>query len=123
MELTKSELSVLEILINEKKPLSKTDILQKAPDERNWKDGSIHILLNSLLKKEAISEVGFVRTGKGFGRTFAPTEKGESYFSNLLIDLSQKANVSEVFSRLVESNAFTDEELDELERIIKSRRG
>lgn len=122
MELTKSELSILEILINEQEPLAKTDILSKAPEIKSWKDGSIHILLNGLLNKGAICEAGYVRTGKGYGRTFAPTKDGEAYFSNLLVDLTRKTKFSEVLSRLVESNALTEEELTELEQIINSRK-
>ena len=66
MELTKSESNLLEILLDADEPLSKSEILDHASADKPWKDGSIHILLNSLLKKEVIYEAGFVRTGKGF---------------------------------------------------------
>ena len=91
MELTKSESNILEILLDADKPLSKSEILNHALENKPWKDGSIHILLNSLLKKGAIYEAGFIRTGKGFGRTFAPTEKGRFYFSNLLMNITKNA--------------------------------
>ncbi|WP_448863750.1 BlaI/MecI/CopY family transcriptional regulator [Dorea sp.] len=122
MELTKSEADVLEILLNADKPLSKSGILDHALETKPWKDGSIHILLNSLLKKGVIYEAGFVRTGKGYGRTFAPTEKGCSYFSNLLIDITKKTEPYKIFSRLIQEGSFTDAELDELENLIKSRK-
>ena len=64
MELTKSESNILEILLDANKPLSKSEILNHALENKPWKDGSIHILLNSLLKKGAIYEAGFIRTGK-----------------------------------------------------------
>lgn len=121
MELTKSELDVLEILLNASKPLSKSDILEHSSADKCWKDSSIHILLNSLLKKEAIQEVGFVRTGKGYGRTFAPTDKGTSYFSNLLIDLTKKTKACKIFSQLIHADVFSQEELQELEDLIKER--
>ena len=122
MELTKSEADVLEILLNADKPLSKSGILDHALETKPWKDGSIHILLNSLLKKGVIYEAGFVRTGKGYGRTFAPTEKGCSYFSNLLIDITKKTEPYKIFSRSIQEGSFTDAELDELENLIKSRK-
>ena len=122
MNLTKSESSILEILLNAEVPLSKSAIIEYSPRNKRWKDGSIHILLNSLLEKGAIYEAGFIRTGKGFGRTFAPTEKGRSYFSNLLMNITQKAEPYKIFSQLIREDIFTDEELDALEQLIKSRK-
>lgn len=52
MDLTKSEENILEILLDSDTPLSKSGILEHAPKDKCWKDGSIHILLNSLLEKE-----------------------------------------------------------------------
>lgn len=122
MELTKSESNLLEILLEADKPLSKSEILDHASADKPWKDGSIHILLNSLLKKEVIYEAGFVRTGKGCGRTFAPTSKGRSYFSNLLIHITQKVEPYKIVSQLVQEGVFSDSELDELENLIKLRK-
>ncbi|MCR4956612.1 MAG: BlaI/MecI/CopY family transcriptional regulator [Lachnospiraceae bacterium] len=122
MELTKGELSVLEILIEAEEPLSKAGILDNAPENRNWKNSSIHILLNSLLKKEAICEVGFVRIGKGYGRTFAPTDSGRAYYKDLLTRLSQKVSSYDLVSQLIKEGTFTPEELDQLEKLIQSKR-
>lgn len=45
MDLTKSEENILEILLDSDTPLSKSGILEHAPKDKCWKDGSIHILL------------------------------------------------------------------------------
>lgn len=55
MDLTKSEENILEILLDSDTPLSKSGILEHAPKDKCWKDGSIHILLNSLLEKRSYS--------------------------------------------------------------------
>ena len=115
MDLTKSEENILEILLDSDTPLSKSGILEHAPKDKCWKDGSIHILLNSLLEKGAIHEAGF-------GRTFAPTQKGLSYFSDLLLNISQKSQPYKIFSQLIQENVFTNEELDALEELIKLRK-
>lgn len=115
MELTKSESNILEILLDADKPLSKSEILNHALENKPWKDGSIHILLNSLLKKGAIYEAGFIRT-------FAPTEKGRFYFSNLLMNITKNAEPYKVFSQLIQEGSFSDSELTELENLIKSRK-
>ena len=61
MELTKSESNILEILLDADKPLSKSEILNHALENKPWKDGSIHILLNSLLKRGlSMKQVSYV---------------------------------------------------------------
>ncbi len=70
-ETDKSELEIMEVLWAADEPLCRADIIARSQD-KTWKDSSVHILLNSMLKKEAIQEAGFVRRGKGYGRVFTP---------------------------------------------------
>ena len=63
MRLTKSELEIMEVLWAADEPLCRADIIARSQD-KTWKDSSVHILLNSMLKKEAIQEAGFVRRGE-----------------------------------------------------------
>lgn len=83
MELTKSEMEIMDVLWNEGKPLSRSDLLERN-EEKSWKDSSVHILLNGLLQKNAIAEAGFVRRSKTYGRTFVPTMTREEYFANTI---------------------------------------
>ncbi len=78
MRLTKSELEIMEVLWAADEPLCRADIIARSQD-KTWKDSSVHILLNSMLKKEAIQEAGFVRRGKGYGRVFTPAISEEAY--------------------------------------------
>ena len=59
MELTRSEMEIMDVLWETGKPLSRADLLEHT-EEKTWKDSSVHILLNSLLQKEAIREAGLV---------------------------------------------------------------
>ena len=72
MELTKSEMQIMDVLWAADRPLSRAGILA-ASEEKSWKDSSVHILLNGLLKKGAIYEAGSVKCSKTVGRTFAPS--------------------------------------------------
>ena len=58
MQLTRSEMEIMDVLWSENAPLSRADLLVRS-EEKSWKDSSIHILLNGLLQKGAIKEVGF----------------------------------------------------------------
>lgn len=121
MELTRNEIAIMEVLWKESRPLTGAEIV-KLSEAKTWKDSSIHILLNSLLAKKAIMESGFVRTGKGFGRTFEPTESGEQYYVQFLVDIAEKTSFSKLFSALFKSKEFTKDTLEELEQLLKKKK-
>ena len=76
MELTKSELEIMDVLWEVDGPLCRSDLLEFSV-EKSWKDSSVHILLNGLLQKNAIREAGLVKRSK----TFEPTLTREEYFA------------------------------------------
>lgn len=121
MDLTKNELEIMEVLWEEQHPLTSSEIV-KSSEERTWKASSIHILINSLLKKGAIHEIGFVRTGKGYGRTFEPTEKGQEYYTDYLSNIGQKANITSLFSALIKSADIKRETIEELEELLRTKK-
>ena len=100
MELTKSEMEIMDVLWNTQVPLSRSDLLGHG-EEKSWKDSSVHILLNGLLQKGAIREVGFVRRSKTYGRTFLPTLTREEYFATTIFSHRHKPELSGLFSALL----------------------
>ena len=81
MVLTKSEMEIMDVLWEDGGELSRSDFLDRS-EEKSWKDSSVHILLNGLLRKGAIREAGVVKRSKTYGRTFLPTMTREEYFAN-----------------------------------------
>ena len=76
MNFTENELQVMQILWNAKTDLSRKDIIEQSPN-RTWKDNSIHVLLNSLMKKGAVKVVGMQPAGKVYANdSFPPKGKG-----------------------------------------------
>ena len=104
------------------RPLSRSEIISLSPESKTWKDSSIHILLNSLLKKEAIREAGFVRSGKVFSRTFKPTIQASEYYARSLLETVKKTNVSSFLSALLEDTDISSETIDELEKMIQRKK-
>lgn len=80
MELTKSELEIMNVIWQAGRPLTRGEILELSVD-KNWKDNSIHILLNRLLAKGAIAESGFARSGKSYGRLYEAKLSGAEYYA------------------------------------------
>ena len=121
MELTKNEIEIMEVLWEAKRPITSAEIV-KMSVEKTWKDSSIHILINSLLKKKAIQEVGFIRAGKGYARTFEPTESGDKFYADFLASIAKKISVSTLFSALFESNDLTHDTIQELEKLLNQKK-
>ena len=121
MELTRNELEIMEVLWEADRPLTGTDIVQISL-KKSWKDSSIHILINSLLRKEAIREAGFIRSGKGYSRTFEPTESGEKYYADVLANIANKTSVATLFSALFKSNSLSKDTIQELEEMLSKKK-
>ena len=71
MHLTKSEQQIMEIFWKADHAMAQTEVVSTCV-ERKWKERSIFSMLNSLMEKGVLREVGFVRSGKTYARTFEP---------------------------------------------------
>jgi len=83
MYLTKNEIEIMDVLWREDRALSRGEILSLSTD-KTWMDSSVHILLNSMLKKGAIREAGFVKCGKTCGRVYEAAFSCEEYHVSTL---------------------------------------
>ncbi len=83
--LTKSEFAVMEVLWDEGEELTSAEIIQKSKG-REWKDSSIHLIINSLLRKKVVTVAGFKKTTKNYARTFVPVETREQFLVGQIID-------------------------------------
>lgn len=117
MILTKSEMEIMDVLWLSGKPMSRSDILESSPD-KSWKDSSVHILLNGLLKKGIIQESGFVKRSKTYGRTFTPTMTREQYFAVSIFSYKHKPNTVELVKAILEREDVTREELSQISELV-----
>ena len=83
--LTKSEFAVMEVLWDDGEELTSAEIIQKSKG-REWKDSSIHLIINSLLRKKVVTVAGFKKTTKNYARTFVPVETREQFLVGQIID-------------------------------------
>ncbi len=120
MKLTKSELEIMNVLWNAERPLTRSDILSLS-EGKSWKDNSIHILLNGLLKKEAIREDGFARSGKVWGRLYAPNISIDEYYEENVFSQSNLETVPRLFSALLNRSDLTPEILDQMRGILDEK--
>ena len=120
VELTRSEMEIMDVLWNEGKPLSRSDLLQRN-EEKSWKDISVHILLNGLLQKGAIEEAGFVRRSKTYGRTFVPTMSREQYFATTIFSHRYQPDMIGLLEALLSRPEVDENVLESLKEMLNSR--
>ena len=120
MELTKSEMEIMDVLWGAEKPLSRADLLARS-EEKTWKDSSVHILLNGLLQKGAIQEAGLVKRSKTYGRVFAPTMTREEYFAMTIFSHRHKPEIVGLFRALLQREDITQQDLAEIAALVEQK--
>lgn len=120
MKLTKCEMEIMNVLWKENRPLSRGDILALSVD-KTWKDNSIHILLNGMLRKGAIKEDGFARSGKVWGRLYAPNITMDAYYAENVFSKSEQSAVPQLFSALLQRPDVSPELIAELRAMLDKR--
>ena len=121
MELTKSEMEIMDVLWASEIPLSRSDLLARS-EEKSWKDSSVHILLNGLLQKGAIREAGMVKRSKTYGRTFSPTLTREEYFAATIFSHRHKPEIVGLFAALLSREDITRDQLDRIAQLVETRK-
>lgn len=121
MELTKSEMEIMDVLWEDGRAMSRADLLEHSA-EKSWKDSSVHILLNGLLAKGAIREAGFVKRSKTYGRTFLPTMTREEYFAMTIYSHRYQPQLQGLVKALLQRQEVDADMLDALQALIRERR-
>ena len=120
MELTRSEMEIMDVLWESGVPMSRSDLLAHS-EEKTWKDSSVHILLNGLLQKGAIREAGLVKRSKTYGRVFAPTLTREEYFANTIFCHRYKPQMVGLVKALLCREEMTEEALSQILTLIQDK--
>ena len=118
MELTRSEMQIMDVLWASDVPLSRSDLLERS-EQKSWKDSSVHILLNGLLKKGAIYEAGSVKCSKTVGRTFAPSLTREEYFARNAFSYAYKPDIVGLVAALLKREDITAEQKEQMRQLLK----
>lgn len=119
--LTKSEMEIMEVLWDEGKALTSAEIIQKSK-EKEWKDSSVHLLINSLLKKKVVTVAGFKKTTKNYARTFVPVEGKEQFLVGQVIDNKITSDAKKrIYSYIIEKEN-NPEMIKYVEKLLEERK-
>ncbi len=120
MELTRSEMEIMDVLWEAGEPLSRSDLLTRSA-EKSWKDSSVHILLNGMLQKNVIREAGFVKRSKTYGRTFTPTMTREEYFAATVFSHRYKPQIVGLIEALLQREDITQEQMEQIRILVNEK--
>lgn len=121
MYLTKNEIEIMDVLWAADRPLARGEILKNSED-KTWMDSSVHILLNSLLKKGAIREAGFIKCGKTCGRVYEAAVTCEEYYASTFNSTKKKPSFPKLMSAFIASEGIDDETIAELEKLLEEKK-
>lgn len=120
MYLTKNEIEIMDVLWKEGRALSRGEILALS-EEKSWMDSSVHILLNSMLKKGAIREAGFVKCGKTCGRVYEAALSCEEYYVSTLDSTRTRPSLEKLIAAYDGSIGIGEEERAAIQRLLNNR--
>ena len=112
MYLTKNELEIMDVLWEQKRPLSRGELLS-LPENKTWMDSSIHILLNSLLRKGAIREAGYAKCGKTSGRVYEAALSCAEYYITTLSSTKVQPPLPQLLKAYLAAVPLEDEQREE----------
>ena len=112
MYLTKNELEIMDVLWEQKRPLSRGELLS-LPENKTWMDSSIHILLNSLLRKGAIREAGYAKCGKTSGRVYEAALSCAEYYSTTLSSTKVQPTLPQLLKAYLAAVPLEEEQREE----------
>ena len=107
--LTQYETELMNLLWQYPQGLTNAEMIE-SPFPRDWRDSTVHILINGLLRKEMITVVGKRPSGRRHSRIFAPTMTQEAYNELRLkekVAVMGDEDMLKMFSAFVETKSLS----------------
>lgn len=120
MRLSDAEHVVMEVLWSAGRPLTANDVAERVPADRAWSFATVKTLLSRLLAKKAVAPA---KDGRRF--LYSPAIEREPYVaaeSRRFVTRLFGGKLSPLFARLAQEEALDDEDLAEIEAMIRELR-
>ena len=94
---------------------------------KSWKDTSIHLILNGMLKKKVVRVEGMVLTGRTYSRIFKATLSPEEYSlmqvkQNTAFAEDKVIAITNIFAALLNDNEVNADTIDKIEQLLDKKR-
>lgn len=104
MKLTDKELEIMAVLWRIQKPMTASELIEISSN-RTWKENSIYIIMNTLIKKGAVALTYYKPTGTNTARAYEPKITSDEYTFICIENISQMGidiNLNALIERLNE---------------------
>ena len=108
----------MEIFWQADHPMAQTEVVTTCVD-RKWKERSIFSMLNSLMEKGVLREVGFVRSGKTYARTFEPAMSHAEYLASVVAEQLPAEQFPELLAAMLKKVEMTPALQKELRAVVR----
>ena len=118
--LSDAEWYVMEALWSAGRPLTATDIAERVPSDRDWSLATVKSLLSRLLAKRAVEPK---KDGRRF--LYSPAFEREPYVadeSRRFVRRLFDGKLSPLFARLAEQEALDEDDIAQIEAILRELR-
>jgi predicted transcriptional regulator len=120
LRLSDAEHVVMEVLWSARGPLTASEIAERVPADRDWSFATVKSLLSRLLAKQAVTPA---KDGRRF--LYSPAVEREPYVaaeSRRFVTRLFGGKLSPLFARLAEEEALDDDDLAQIEAILRELR-
>ncbi len=118
MYLTGKEIQIMWVFWKSTNPLTAAEIYEKVYDGKKTRSAT-YIIMNSLKGKKLIREIGQVRCGKTFSKTYLPAISCSDYFEPILSSVKAYFNLFDFLTYFIAACSDKDTLLD-LSLLFKS---
>ncbi|MFL6762469.1 MAG: BlaI/MecI/CopY family transcriptional regulator [Sphingomicrobium sp.] len=120
MRLSEAEFCVIEVLWSAGQPLTASEIAERVPADRDWSFATVKSLLSRLLAKNAVKPR---KDGRRF--LYSPAIEREPYVaaeSRRFVRRLFGGKLSPLFARLAQDEALDEDDLSQIEAMIRELR-
>ncbi|MCL2223186.1 MAG: BlaI/MecI/CopY family transcriptional regulator [Oscillospiraceae bacterium] len=119
MDLSKNELQIMTVFWDADRPLTGAEII-KASEGKEWKERSLHSILNNLIEKGAIEWQGSVRDGRTLSRVYAPLISFMDYHEDVFAKFAPVELMQTVSAAIQKRQSYDAKTVDALNNIMRN---
>ncbi len=123
ISLSRNEQMILEAIWKAGHPLTRGQILEAVDGQSDWNPASVHLILNSMVKKGAVTvEDNITHYGRTYRAKITRSDYIAQHAQSICTGLTKQDRLLEVASALITQRGVTAETLDELITMVSKRR-
>lgn len=119
VDLSKNELQIMTVFWDAGRPLTSAEII-KASENKEWRERSLHSILNNLVEKGAIEWQSSKRDGRALSRVYAPLISFKDYHEDIFAKFAPVELMQTVSAAIQKRQSYDSKTVDELDSIIKN---